>query len=143
MQIPGATSSLTSNPSSNASSSNTGNSTGTSFQSLLGQLNSYVNETPAQRMYNSILAQLGITPQQLASMSPQDRQKVEAKIQEMMKKEMQAQQQQQQQQAQQAQQVQQAHLTQTQTQTQTQQTADKSNSSSSSKHVIPLINLLA
>jgi hypothetical protein len=147
MQIPGATSSLTSNSSSTASSSNTGNSTGPSFQSLLGQLNSYVNETPAQRMYNSILAQLGITPQQLASMSPQDREKVEQKIQDLMKKEMQAQQQQQQQQTQQAQQVQQAQLA----QTQLKQSVDKVDStssasasatSSSKQHTIPMINLL-
>jgi hypothetical protein len=57
-------------------------------------------------MENSILAQLGITPQQLAIMTPQQRAKVEAEVKDLMKKELQAQEQQQQQQAQaQAQQV--------------------------------------
>jgi len=51
-------------------------------------------------MEASILAQLGITLQQLASMSPQDRAKVEKEVTDLMKKEMQAQQQQQQLQAQ-------------------------------------------
>jgi len=46
-------------------------------------------------MEASILAQLGITLQQLASMSPQDRAKVEKEVTDLMKKEMQAQQQQQ------------------------------------------------
>jgi uncharacterized membrane protein YhiD involved in acid resistance len=114
------------------------NGTTTSFQSLLGQLTGYVNETPAQRMQNSILAQLGITPQQLQSMSPQERQQVEAKIQQLMKTEMQAQQQQQQQQQQQVQ----AQMQQ-QVQTQTQQQASQSATHSSSRHAIPMINLFA
>jgi hypothetical protein len=124
MQVSNLTSSLTGNPASTASSNAAGNSAASSFQSLLGQLTNYVNETPAQRMYNSILAQLGITPQQLQSMSPADREKVEAKVREMMKKDIQAQQQQQQ-----------------QMQGQMQQPASQSTTSSSSKHEIPTINL--
>lgn len=137
MQVPNATSPFTSISSGTSASNDAGNSSAPSFQSLLSQLTGYVNETPAQRMYNAILAQLGITPQQLASMSPQDKQKVEEKIQELMKKEMQAQQQQQQQEQQQ---------TQAQTQTQVQQSVSpqgsQDKSASSSKHVIPMINFL-
>lgn len=120
-----------------ADSSANGNSTATSFQSLLGQLTGYVNETPAQRMQTSILAQLGITPQQLQNMSPQEREKVEAKVKELMKTEMQAQQQQ----AQQVQQVQ-AQIQQ-QVQAQTQQQASQSTTHSPSRHGVPMINLFA
>jgi hypothetical protein len=103
MQISNAASSIAGNSSaasSNAASYNSNTSTGPSFQTLLGQLTNYVNESPEQRMAASILAQLGITPQQLAAMSPADREKVEAKVRDLMKKEIQAQQQQQQQQVQ-------------------------------------------
>jgi sulfite reductase alpha subunit-like flavoprotein len=126
MRVSNPASSFTGNPVSPTSSNTAGNGTAPSFQSLLGQLTNYVNETPAQRMYNAILAQLGITPQQLQSMSPSDREKVEEKVREMMKKEVQAQQQQQQQQELQA---------------QMQQPASLSKTPSSSKHDIPLINL--
>jgi hypothetical protein len=130
LQVSNPASSFTGNPVSPTSSNAAGNGTAPSFQSLLGQLTNYVNETPAQRMYNSILAQLGITPQQLQSMSPADREKAEEKVREMMKKEVQAQQQRQQQQQQQQ-----------ELQAQMQQPASLSKPPSSSKHDIPLINL--
>ncbi len=126
MQVSNPASSLTGNPANTTGSSNAaGNGTAASFQSLLGQLTNYVNETPAQRMYASILAQLGITPQQLQTMSPADRAKVEEKVRELMKKEVQAQQQQPQQQLQDT----------------LQQSASLSKTASSSKHEIPVINL--
>jgi hypothetical protein len=124
MQVSNPTSSVAGIPASTASSEAAGNGSAPSFQSLLGQLTSYVNETPAQRMYNSILAQLGITPQQLQNMSPADRAKVEEKVKELMKKDVQAQQEQQQ-----------------QLQGQMQQPASQVKTASSSKHDIPLINL--
>ncbi|APR35962.1 hypothetical protein [Paraburkholderia sp. SOS3] len=64
---------------------------GSSFQDLLSQLNAYTGSNPGQGLFNSILAQLGITPQQLAQMTPAEREKIEVKIRELMKKEMQAQ----------------------------------------------------
>src|ERR1700744_4182533 len=124
MQVSNSPSSLIGDPASNASSNAAGNGTAASFQSLLGQLTNYVTETPAQRMDNAILAQLGITPQQLQNMSPADREKVDAKVREMMKKDIQAQQEQQK-----------------QMQGQMQQPASLSKTSSSSKHEIPTINL--
>jgi len=111
-----STSSLTGNAVNTTSSNAAGSSDAPSFQSLLGQLTDYENETPAQRMEASILAQLGITPQQLKSMSPADREKVEAEVTEIMKKDMQAQQQQQQQQQVQAQIQQQVQAVQAQLQ---------------------------
>ncbi|WP_144150131.1 hypothetical protein [Paraburkholderia sp. BCC1885] len=98
MQVSNPVSSLTGNTSNNAPSNvgGGGSGTGPTFQSLLGQLTNYVNETPQQRMEASILAQLGITPQQLQNMTPAERQKVEDEVKELMKKEIQAQQQQQQ-----------------------------------------------
>jgi len=125
MQVSNPTSLFTGNSSSTASSNTTGNDTVPSFQSLIGQLTDYVTETPAQRMEASILAQLGITPQQLQNMSPADREKVEEKVRELMKKEMQAQQQEQQQQVQQQVQQMQARL---------QQPASQLNTHSSSRH---------
>ena len=100
IQVSNANSPFTGNLATTASSNGAGNSSAPSFQSLLSQLTNYVNAPPAQRMEASILAQLGITLQQLASMSPQDRAKVEKEVTDLMKKEMQAQQQQQQLQAQ-------------------------------------------
>jgi hypothetical protein len=68
-----------------------GASNGSSFQDLLSQLNAYGGSNPGQGMFNSILAQLGVTPQQYAAMTPQEREKIEEKVQQLMKKEMQAQ----------------------------------------------------
>jgi hypothetical protein len=64
-----------------------------SFQSLLSQLNSFVDGSPSQRMENSILAQLGYTQQQLQQMTPAQRAQVEEKVRELVKKEMGSQQQ--------------------------------------------------
>jgi predicted ATP-binding protein involved in virulence len=128
MQV-SSTSPFTGNAATNASSDAAGSNNASSFQSLLDQLTDYENETPAQRMEASILAQLGITPQQLQSMSPQDREKVETEVTELMKKEMQAQEQQQQQ-LQQAQIQQQVQAVQAQMQLPTSQ----SNTPSSSRH---------
>jgi hypothetical protein len=90
-----ALSSLTGSASSNASASSTSNGT-SSFQQLLSELNTYAKETPAQRMEDSILSQLGVTRQQLAQMTPAAREKIMQEVREMMKKEMAAQTQQQQ-----------------------------------------------
>jgi sulfite reductase alpha subunit-like flavoprotein len=126
MQVTTPNSSFTGNTASSPSSNAAGNSNAPSFQSLLDQLNNYVKETPAQRMFDSILAQLGITPQQLQNMSPADREKVEKKVSELMKKEVKEQQQQQQQQQ--------------QVQSQIQQPASQSNTSSSPRHNKPSID---
>jgi hypothetical protein len=128
MQVISTTSSPTSSFGSTVSSNSASNGA-PSFQSLLSQLTDYTKETPAQRMEAAALAQLGITPQQLQSMSPQERAQVEAKVEDLVKKEMQAQQQQVQQQQAQA-----------QTQVQAQQPASESKTHSSSGREA-LINL--
>jgi Tfp pilus assembly protein FimV len=130
MQVTSTTSSPTSSFGSTVSSNSASNGA-PSFQSLLSQLTDYTKETPAQRMEAAALAQLGITPQQLQSMSPQERAQVEAKVEDLVKKEMQAQQQQVQQQQQQAQ---------AQTQVQAHQPASESKTHSSSGREA-LINL--
>jgi hypothetical protein len=131
MQVTSTTSSPTSSFGSSLSSNAASNGSAPSFQSLLSQLTDYTKETPAQRMEAAALAQLGITPQQLQSMSPQERAQVEAKVEDLVKKEMQAQQQKVQQQQQQAQ---------AQTQVQAQQPASESKTHSSSGREA-LINL--
>jgi hypothetical protein len=70
-----------------------GSSGAQSFQSLLDQLNSYVDGTPSQQMEAEILGQLGLTQDEVNQMSPQDKAKVEEKIKELIKTETQAQQQ--------------------------------------------------
>src|ERR1700743_219177 len=80
-----------------APSGASGGPDGSSFQDLLSQLNAYAGSNPGQGMFNAILGQLGITPQQLAQMTPADREKILEKVRDLMKKEMQAQQQVQQQ----------------------------------------------
>jgi hypothetical protein len=78
-------------PSNSAPSGAAGRNDGSSFQDLLSQLNAFTGSSPGQGMFNEILAQLGISPQQLAQMTPQEREKVEEKVRELMKKEMQVQ----------------------------------------------------
>jgi hypothetical protein len=56
--------------------------------SVVQQFLAYANMTPAQRMQASMLSQLGLTEQQFQAMSPADQQKVEEKIQDMIKKQM-------------------------------------------------------
>ena len=48
----------------------------------------YANMTPAQRLQAQMMSQLGITEDQFKAMSPADQQKVEAKIADMIKKQM-------------------------------------------------------
>jgi hypothetical protein len=104
-----------------------GHTDGPSFQDLLSQLNAYTGSNPGQGMFNAILGQLGITPQQLAQMTPEDREKILEKVRDLMKKEMQAQQVQQQDPSMQLIQMQQQGL-------QAGMQSDTSSSSSSSGH---------
>lgn len=60
---------------------------GPSFQDLLSQLQDFASGNIGDAMFNPILAQLGITKEQLDQMSPADREKIEAKVRELMKKE--------------------------------------------------------
>jgi len=86
----------TANVNSNAGSGGSsapGTSGADSFQSLLGQLNSYVDGTPSQQMQAEILGELGLTQADLNNMKPADRAKVEEKIKELLKTKEQAQQQ--------------------------------------------------
>ena len=46
----------------------------------------YANMTPAQRLHAQMLAKLGLTEDQFKAMSPADQQKVEDKIRDMIKK---------------------------------------------------------
>lgn len=62
-----------------------------SFQSLLAELTDYVKGTPGERIEKMILAKLGVTEDELKKMSPEDREKIIAKVREMLKQEMQAQ----------------------------------------------------
>jgi hypothetical protein len=73
-----------------------GRNEGTSFQDLLSQLNAYTGSNPGQGLFNTILAQLGVTPEQFAQMTPEEREKILEKVRDLIKKEMQAQQSQQQ-----------------------------------------------
>jgi hypothetical protein len=58
----------------------------------LAELTDYVNGTPGERMEKMILAKLGVTEEELKKMSPEEREKIMAKVREMLKKEMEAQQ---------------------------------------------------
>ena len=113
--------------STHAPSGAAGHTDGPSFQDLLSQLNAYTGSNPGQGMFNAILGQLGITPQQLAQMTPEDREKILEKVRDLMKKEMQAQQVQQQDPSMQLIQMQQQGL-------QAGMQSDTSSSSSSSGH---------
>jgi acyl-CoA reductase-like NAD-dependent aldehyde dehydrogenase len=62
-----------------------------SFQELLSQLTDYSKGSTSDQMEKMALAQLGITPEQLRKMSPEEREKVMEKVRELMKKEVQAQ----------------------------------------------------
>ena len=52
------------------------------------QFQEYASMTPAQRLHAEMLAKLGLTEDQFQAMSPADQQKVEAKIADMIKKQM-------------------------------------------------------
>ncbi len=47
-----------------------------------------VGETPAQRMFNAMLGQLGLTEEEYQAMDPAEQQKVAQKIQEMIERQM-------------------------------------------------------
>jgi hypothetical protein len=49
----------------------------------------YAKMTPAERMHAQMLAQLGLTEDQFKAMSPADQQKIEDKIREMVKQQVQ------------------------------------------------------
>lgn len=76
---------------SGSSSVGTSSSNKPSFQSLLAELTDYVNGTPGERMEKMILARLGVSEEELKKMSPEEREKVMAKVREMLRKEMDAQ----------------------------------------------------
>ncbi len=63
---------------------------GPSLQDLLSQLTDYVKGTPGERLEKMILARLGVTQEDLKKMTPEEREKVMAKVREMLRKEMQA-----------------------------------------------------
>jgi hypothetical protein len=52
------------------------------------QFQEYASMTPAQRLHAEMLAKLGLTEDQFKAMSSADQQKVEAKIADMIKKQM-------------------------------------------------------
>ena len=52
------------------------------------QFMEYANMTPAQRMFASMLGKLGITQDQFNAMSPAEQQKIEDKIRDMIKKQL-------------------------------------------------------
>jgi hypothetical protein len=57
-------------------------------QSPAQQFLQYANMTPAQRMFASMLGKLGITQEQFDAMSPAEQQKIEDKIRDMIKKQL-------------------------------------------------------
>jgi hypothetical protein len=57
-------------------------------QSPAQQFLQYANMTPAQRLFASMLGKLGITEDQFNAMSPADQQKIEDKIRDMIKKQL-------------------------------------------------------
>lgn len=75
----------------NAAQSTSGNRAKPSFQELLAELTDYVNGTPGERMEKMILAKLGVTEEELKKMPPEEREKILAKVRELLKKEMEAQ----------------------------------------------------
>ena len=69
------------------SSTTSGTASGASAGSQADRVKSdflkWANMTPAQRMRANILSSMGLTEEQVAAMSPKERQKVEEKIREM------------------------------------------------------------
>ncbi|MFM0295157.1 MULTISPECIES: hypothetical protein [Paraburkholderia] len=61
------------------------------FAELLAQLTDYTKGTTSDRLQKMILAKLGVTEDDLKNMSPEERDKVMKKVQELLKKEMDAQ----------------------------------------------------
>jgi superfamily I DNA/RNA helicase len=77
-------------PSASAASAGSGRTDAPSFQQLLSELTDFMGNSPADAMRSEILAQLGITKEQLEKMTPAEREKVEARISDLLKKEMEA-----------------------------------------------------
>jgi hypothetical protein len=92
MQTSNPITSTTNNTYSTSSSSVSGSrkSNQPTFQELLSQLTDYTKGTPGERLEKSILAQLGYTEEDLKNMSPEERDKVMKKVQELLKKELDA-----------------------------------------------------
>ena len=93
MQITNPTGNSTSNLDGSAASGSNASGGASSFQALLSQLTSYTSGNASQRMETAILAQLGITPADLAKMTPQQQEQVMEKVRELLKKELAGQQQ--------------------------------------------------
>ena len=66
------------------------NLSSSSAQSVTQQFLAYANMTPAQRMQADMLSQLGITEAEYKAMSPAEQQKVDEKIQQMIKRQAEA-----------------------------------------------------
>jgi hypothetical protein len=62
-----------------------------SFKALLDELTEYTKGSTAEQMQKAILAQLGVSEEDLKKMSPEEREKVMQKVREMLKKELEAQ----------------------------------------------------
>ncbi|RKR36242.1 hypothetical protein [Paraburkholderia sp. BL17N1] len=67
------------------------NSVKPTFAELLAQLVDYTKGTTGDRLQKMILAKLGVTEGDLKNMSPEERDKVMKKVQDLLKKEMDAQ----------------------------------------------------
>jgi hypothetical protein len=77
-------------PSLGASSSSSSTSlTAKPAKTAAQQFLEYANMTPAERLHAQMLAKLGLTEDQFNAMSPADQQKVEDKIREMIKQQLQ------------------------------------------------------
>jgi hypothetical protein len=74
--------------SSSSSSSTTLSASAAAAKTAAQQFMAYANMTPAQRMQAEMLSQLGITEDQFKAMPPAEQQKVEAKIQQMIKQQL-------------------------------------------------------
>ena len=74
-------------PSSAAGSSAAASSTG-SANSVVQQFEQYAKMTPAQRLHAEMLAQLGLTEDQFKALPPAQQQKINEKIQQMIKQQM-------------------------------------------------------
>jgi hypothetical protein len=77
--------SSTSSPASSLSQPTSTGSAAKPTNSVVQQFLQYANMTPAQRMQADMLSQLGLTEDQFKAMTPAEQQKVEAKIQQMVK----------------------------------------------------------
>src|ERR1700744_5039101 len=78
---------IASTPSSGSAKSSSSQSS--QGNSIVQQFEQYANETPAQRMFDQMLGQLGITEDQYKSMTPSQQQQVQEKIQQMIKQQVQ------------------------------------------------------